>query len=273
MLWSVVPVLTKVALNVFSPSFVALARLIQALALALLVGRPRRWREVAVPAAWLAGVGLGANYLLMAAGLLYTTASACNVVVQIEVVALVILARLFLNEAVDWPKAVGMALSIVGVSLVGWSGETLATLWASKYALGNLLVAASGLCWSAYALFHKKALAQVGVARSLVLVFAGAALACAPGLLTQPAVTGPVTSGHWLALAVLGAPCTGLSYLLLAWGMRQIGASTTGLLTTMLPVLTLFEAHFFLEEALTAYLAGGAAMVVAGVAVISIARR
>ncbi len=119
LLWSVVPVLTKVALEAYSPSLVALVRLTQALVLVSLIRRPRRWSDVAAPAVWLAGLGLGANYLLMAVGLLYTTASACNVVVQIEVVALVVLARLFLNERLDAGKAVGMALSVVGVGLVG----------------------------------------------------------------------------------------------------------------------------------------------------------
>jgi drug/metabolite transporter (DMT)-like permease len=269
LLWSVVPVLTKVALEAFSPSFIALARLFQALLLVLLVRRPRGWRDVGVLSAWLAGLGLGTNYLFMAVGLLYTTASACNVVVQIEVVVLVVLARLFLNERLDAGKAVGMVLSVVGVGLVGWSGETVAALLASKYTLGNMLVAIAGLCWAAYALFQKKALARMQVAQSLVPVFAAASVSCIPGLLVQRAFVGQPGAQHWLALLVLGAPCTGLSYLLLAWGMRRIGASTTGLLTTMLPVFTLFEAHWFLGEAVTWYLGVGAALVVAGVAVIS----
>jgi drug/metabolite transporter (DMT)-like permease len=277
LLWSVVPLLTKVALVAFSAPFIAVARLAQATAMAAACW-PRSWRpsgDASAASGWrlaaLAGLGLGGNYVFYALGLRHTTASATNLIVQIEVVGLLVLARVFLNERLGRRRAIGALLALVGVGLVGWGGESLRALLASEHFVGTILVAVAGLCWSAYAVLHKMALAKIRFQHSLLPVFAAAAAWCIPFALSgRPVVASPGAS-HWTALAILGIPCTGLSYVLLAWGMQRVSASTMGLMTSLLPVFTIIESHFFLGEQVTPYIALGAAAAVSGVILVSTA--
>jgi len=269
LLWSVVPLFTKVALLTFSAPFIGMARLLQAAAMAALL-RPSSWRG-APAAAWLAGLGMGGNYVFYALGLRHTTASATNLIVQIEVVGLLVLARIFLKERLGLRRGMGAALALAGIALVAWGGASLHALVSSEHLLGTALVAVAGLCWSAYAVLHKVALRRVDSSESLLPLFAAAAVSCLPfALASGPAIVRP-QAAHWLALAVLGVPCTGLSYLLLAWGMQRVTASTMGLMTSLLPIFTIVEAHWALGEPVTPYVAMGAAAVVSGVILVSTA--
>jgi drug/metabolite transporter (DMT)-like permease len=270
LLWSVVPLLTKVALVAFSAPFIGMARLLQAAAMAAVVW-PSSWRR-APRAAWLAGLGLGGNYLFYALGLRHTSASATNLIVQIEVVGLLVLARFFLKERLGRRTGLGAALALAGIALVGWGGVSVRALVASESFLGTVLVAVAGLCWSAYAVLHKVALGRVTPNESLLPVFAAAAASCLPFALAGAPLIARPHAAHWLALAALGVPCTGLSYLLLAWGMQRVSASTMGLMTSLLPVFTIIEAHWTLGEPITPYVAAGAAAVVSGVILVSTAR-
>jgi len=277
LLWSVVPLLTKVALLALSAPFIAAARLAQAAAMAGACW-PRSWRPSAdayAASGWrlaaLAGLGLGGNYIFYALGLRHTTASATNLIVQIEVVGLLVLARAFLNERLGSRRAIGAVLALVGVGLVGWSGESLRALLASEHFVGTILVAVAGLCWSAYAVLHKMALRKIRFQHSLLPIFAAAAASCAPFALWGKPVAASAGASQWAALGILGVPCTGLSYLLLAWGMERVSASTMGLMTSLLPVFTIIESHFFLGEQVTPYIALGAAAAVSGVILVSTA--
>jgi drug/metabolite transporter (DMT)-like permease len=50
--------------------------------------------------------------------------------------------------------------------------------------------------------------------------------------------------------------------------MARLEAATVGLVGSTLPLFTMGEAHLFLGEDITAYLAGGAVLTIAGVALV-----
>ena len=153
-LWSFVPLMLKQVLPVFSPYFIAMMRLLlAALFIAVmqsfrvqgpLEARPRLW--AGRHWAWLvaAGLGISGNYILYNIGLRRITAGAANLLVQIEVIALVMLGVVVLKETMRGRKAAGTLAALIGVLLVAWNGEDVSAILRSKHFLGSLTVMAAG---------------------------------------------------------------------------------------------------------------------------------
>ena len=278
LVWSVVPLLIKQVAPPFDFRWVALLRLalgagFLAAAEKFLAARtpaqpspPRGWS--AGERAWLAlgGIGLGGNYLLYTAGVIRTTATAANLIVQVEIIGLALWGLLILKESAAPAKLLGMALAVGGVFLVAWNGESMAALAQSRYLAGNLIVAAAGLSWSFYGLGQKALLGSRGVRETVVPIMVIGALITAAAAAFVPAVTRTPTALEWAYAATLGLICTGLGYLLMVRGLRLLEASHVALVSALMPLFTMVEAHFLLGEELTAFVSAGAALIVGGVA-------
>ena len=275
-IWSFVPLLVKHVLPVFSPAWIAAFRLLAGglvlLPAALLAPRPPARRGMAGLLA-MGGAGIAGNYVLYSTAMLHTTASAGTVVIQVEMLFLVVLSVFLLHESMGRVKLAGTIIAFSGVLLVAWRGESWASLSHSRYFLGNVIMLGSGLCWAFYGLAQKMVAdcrpGATGVAPMLLIGGAVSLVAAA----RQPVLVGPATPLDWLLLLpVLGFVCTGVSYLLLSKGFRRMEASTGGMLTTTLPLMTIVEAHLLIGEPITPYLLVGAALVIGGITLVMLER-
>ena len=278
LLWSFVPLMLKQLLGVFSPYFIGMMRLLLAgifigvmqsfegqapLTIRPRLGAGKRW-------AWLlaAGAGISGNYVLYVAGLRHTTASAANILIQIEVIGLAVLGMVVLKETIRGLKLAGTLSALIGVLLVAWNGERPSAIFHSPQFLGSVVLMIAGLSWSLYGLGQKILLRDYSPAQSLLgILFIGALLAALPAFAGRP-ITGAPTALQWAYLFVLGVISTGASYLLLARGMALAEASSVAVLTSTLPLMTMVEAHFILREPFTPYLLLGAVFTVAGIVLI-----
>ena len=274
-LWSFIPLLIKQVAPPFDVRWLAAMRL--ALGAGFLViaerviaarspspGARPRWRRRERALLIFAGVAMGGNYLLYTAGIPRTTASAGNLVVQIEIIALSLWGLLILKERLTRAKLAGMALCFGGVFLVAWNGQSLGALMRSQYFAGNLLVASGGVCWSLYALGQKMLLQTRGTSETAAPVIAiGAAMAAAVAAFSPLWMRTPTTM-EWVWLVMLGFLCTGLGYFLVVRGLQALEASHVALLCTLNPVLTMTEAHFLLGEQWSGFLIAGAVLIISG---------
>jgi len=282
-LWSLIPLAVKVADKSFNAGFIGFTRLFTGMcffaAWEVASGRSLRLpppdKSVRLPgprgmtlAAWIviAGLGIGGDLVLYALGLHYTTASAATLIVSTDGVILALLGVLVLRERMSWMKAVAAVAALIGLFLVGWSGQSLAHLLGSANFLGNVIVFAGGCCWATYGL-GQRVLARSPGGNLFWIFLVGTALAL---LVTffRPVAHGPVTWKAVGALFYLGLGGTGLAYVLLAKGMARLEAATVGVLNSLLPVFTMVQAHFILHEQITGYLIGGAVCVITGVTLI-----
>jgi drug/metabolite transporter (DMT)-like permease len=281
LLWSGIPLLVKQIVPPFDVRWVAMLRL--ALGTGFLAvaerlvgaryaagaGRPR-WRKRERALLILAGVAIGGDYVLYTAGIPRTTASAANLVVQVEILALSLWSLVILKESLNRAKLAGMMLCFSGVFLVAWNGQSLAVLGHSEYFAGNLLVAAGGVCWSLYALGQKMLLQTREPGETVVPIMAmGTATAAALAFFSPPVMRAP-TALQVAYLVALGCLCTGLAYFLMVRGLRLIDASHMALLATLNPLFTMTEAHFLLGEGWSSFLVAGAILIVSGVATMTV---
>jgi drug/metabolite transporter (DMT)-like permease len=279
-LWSLIPLAVKVAYGSFNPGFITFARLAGGTGvfavLELAAGRGIRLPARRVPLdlrgpkwmgfrTWIliAGLGICSDLLLYTLGLRYTTASAATLIVSTDGIMLALLGVVVLRERMSWLKAMAGAAALAGLLLVGWNGQDMSALLQSKYLMGNLLVLSAACCWAVYALGQRVLAGMPG--GTLLPVFSVGTTLSGLVALTQPVSHGPLRASALLALLYLGFGGTGLAYVLLVRGLARLEAATVGLLGSTLPLFTMVEARLLIGERITAFLLGGAALVIAGV--------
>src|SRR5437773_10794304 len=117
-LWGLTPVATKAALEGFTPEFIGFVRLAVATVLFwLAAGRRTPW-FLADPWIWLAGAGLGADFLLYNYGVERTAANVAGLVVNIELMSTIVLAVYILGERLSLRRLLGGGVTVAGVLIL-----------------------------------------------------------------------------------------------------------------------------------------------------------
>jgi drug/metabolite transporter, DME family len=195
--------------------------------------------------------------------------------------------------AVGTVVALGSAPAMAG--LLGWiaGGTRLTATWAASTALatagvvllvlagsdarvslpGVLLALGAGAAYAGYTVGSKRML-DLGHAPEAVMArtFGAGALLLSPVLLASGG--GPLAGTEGLLLALyLGAIPTALAYVLFARGLRAITAAETATLTLAEPLTAAALGAIVLNERPGALAVAGAALVLAGLAVLALPRR
>mgnify|MGYP005835935921 CR=1 FL=1 len=264
-LWGLAPTATKGALEVANPaSLVALRLGVSAVLFRLLAGFPGPW----VPRdrwTWIAGCALAADFLLYTYGIQHTEAAVGGLLVNVEPVATILLARWLLGEGFTRHRICGSLFTLSGVILVGAQGVDWQQLWAAGRLRGNAAVVASAVLWSVYAVSQRLSQAGATLWQRLAGIFQVAFLVSAPVTLPRCALSGSSAEGQWLFVAALVLFCTAGGYLVYARAQQLLDVSVLALLLTAIPVFNLAFASLFLGEAITLQLLLATALILAGV--------
>ena len=267
-LWSVIPVLVKLLFSVFDPFTIAFLRLLQGAAVVSVAFFARGYKLRDIQWSWwhlIGGLGMSLNFSLYAFSLSYTTASAGSLVVQVQYVALTVLAVAVLRERLGAGKMVGMALVLAGVAvIVGVRGD-VGHLFAPRYVLGNVLMLFSGLGWGIYALANKALAPRVGTAAILAPMMAMGVVVTGALSATHFQLHSEPTAATWIIVLVLGVLATGCAFVLVSEGMKRLSAVLVGTLTATAPIGQIALAHWVLGEPVTWSLTGGGVLILVGV--------
>lgn len=164
-------------------------------------------------------------------------------------------------------RAFGQALSICGAALLVLSGAGGSS---SLFGLG--LAALSGAAYAAYSLATSRISQSAPSATVAAATFAVAGVAVLPVFLIVP-LGWLAAPGVWPALAFLGVIATGLAYALYTWGLGRVAASTAVTLALTEPLTAWVLATLVVGEALTLTKLAGAALLIAGLAVVTVCPR
>ena len=275
-LWSIVPILVKQLLAVFDPFTIAFLRSAQGagFALALLYARGcgvrsiqwSRWHVVG-------GMGIALNYALYALSLSYTTASVGVLVVQVQYVALTLLAVAMLGERIERGKMAGIGLVLAGIAVVvAWGGD-VGVLLAPDCMRGNVIMLFSGLGWGIYALANKVMAPRASSGAILAPMMGLGALVIGVLAAASFQLRASPDGQDLLSLIALGVLGTGLSFTLVSEGMKRLSATLAGSITTATPITQIALANQVLGEPLGWHIAGGGALIIIGVLAMAMAER
>jgi drug/metabolite transporter (DMT)-like permease len=274
-LWGTVPIAGTVALGgITAPALSALRLLLAGAFLAAFLRARGAPLPRPSPLVAFAGLCLAGNYLTYMWGLERAGPATSQVLIQTAPLFLVVLGVAVLGERPKPRQYVGGAVALVGVFLVAWEPGAASP----RRTFGVFLIFLAALTWAAYAAAHSRIGRERASGPTMMWMFLLA------GLLTLPVAgleAGRRPDGvEMLAIAYLCAN-TVLAYWSFAECLRHIRASIAAVILTLQPVVTLLlllglnaldQARVPYEE-LTVWKTGGAALVVAGVAVTVSARR
>lgn len=215
-------------------------------------------------------IGATLQYSLTFTGLRDLDVSTAALVVQLEVPFGALLAAIFLKDRLGWRRAFGMALAFVGVVLIAGAPKVQANL------VPLFLVVGGAFTW-AVAQVMIKTLGRVG---GFTLI-AWTAVFATPQLLVSSLVfeTGHVEAIQaadwvvWGAVIYLGLVMTALGYAIWYHLLGKFQVTQVMPFLLLLPVVSVLGGVFILGEEVTLLVAAGGAIVIAGVAIIILAKQ
>lgn len=268
-LWGLTPVVTKGALAGFTPEFLSFVRLaVAAIIFRALAGRDARL-FVGDGWIWLAGAGLGADFVLYNYGMQFTAANVAGLVINIELLSTIGFAMWILGERLNARRVVGGAITIAGVLIVSLDGLDFSDVTRRDRAFGNLLVMLAGISWSLFAVAQRRTTAGKTLYARLTPIFSVAALFTVPLMLLPGAWIVKPTISSVLMFVVLTVFGTGVVYWVYGRAQEMIDVSVLSILLCSIPVFAVLFAYLLLKEPVTLQLAAGGMVILSGIVVIA----
>lgn len=214
-------------------------------------------------------VGLGVTQGTMFTALHQTTAVNAGIVFALAPILTMVMARLFLAEAMSGPQWLGVFIAFLGVVTVTVQGdpERLAGL---QIGLGELLALLAALLFAVYTVSLKQARFQLPRVQLLAIMLFGGSIGAAPFALweySQGAHDNLARNGY-LALVYMAVVGGAILYTLFNWSVEILGAGRAGALVYTNPIFIAIFAWLVLGEQLEWYHYLGASIVAVGVVLI-----
>ncbi|MDT8912379.1 DMT family transporter [Amycolatopsis sp. PS_44_ISF1] len=246
-------------------------------AIALVVLAPLAWREYhrsgplsrrGVVVALIAGVALGADYVMWTRSIFDVGAGIATVLINVQVIVLPLLGLLIDRERTSRRFVLACPVMLAGIVLISGVLEEHGS--ASNTVRGTVFGVLAGAAYALYLyLTRRQGKAEPGRTTTSLAVSTASAAATSAALspLSSGIHLGSIGPGSWLAmigLAVLGQV---LAWLLINSGSPLLPANQTAALLLTQPVATVVLSLLVLAEVPSALEVGGMVLVLASVAV------
>ena len=218
-----------------------------------------------------AGLLLGLDIVMWHLSIEYIGSGLATLIANSQVVVVAVAAWLFFGERPSRQVAVAIPVVLIGVSLV--SGLGRGDAFGSNPLLGTLLALVSAVFYAAFILgFRVSNEAQAPSAGPLLEATAGAALAALiAGVVGGGLDFEPAWPAHgWLLTLALSSQVVG--WLLIGYALPRLPAVETATIILLQPVLTMIWAVIIFSESPSTIQLVGAALVMAGVGFVAVAR-
>jgi drug/metabolite transporter (DMT)-like permease len=227
------------------------------------------WRRLLL----LGFVGYYLASLLDFMGLAYISAGLERLTLFLYPTIVVVLSALWFKQPITRRAVLALALSYAGIVLAFWH-DLAVTGDAHALTLGGSLVFASAVLYAIYLVAAGPIITRLGATRFI----AWAMLASTVFILAQFALTRPYSaldvplSIHALSL-LMAIVSTVVPTWLIAEAIRRLGANQTSLVGSLGPVFTIALGAVVLDETVQALQLAGAALVLAGVMLVTLKPR
>lgn len=201
-------------------------------------------------------------------GLRYITASLERLILYLYPTMVVILSALFFGKPVTRRAVGALVLSYAGIALVFRHDASIGD--ASATLLGGGLVFASALAYAVYLVTAGGVIGRIGSMRFTALaMLASTAFVLAHFAMARPLAALDVAPRIHLLSIAMAVFSTVVPTWLVAEAIRRLGANGTSLVGSLGPVFTIALGAMLLDEPIHAIQVAGAALVLAGVALVT----
>jgi drug/metabolite transporter (DMT)-like permease len=268
-MWSINYVAAVVALREFSPLTLVSFRFEFAAALMLMIylaqkRRTRIQRRHIWLLVWLAFFGVIVNQGLFTTALNYTLPSHAAIIVAIDPILILALARAMGIESLSVGKVAGMVLAFVGIALLEIPNRQGVH---SNILLGDCIMLGGAIGFSVYTVLAKRVTADYDTIALNTFNCVGAAIVFLPIAIRQAAVLNwrAIAWQTWAGMFYMAIFSSVAAYVIYYWALRHMDPSRVAVINYLQPILVIVAAAAFLSERPSRHLLIGTAVVLAGV--------
>jgi drug/metabolite transporter (DMT)-like permease len=215
-------------------------------------------------------VGYYIGSYLDLAGLQYISASFGRLVLYLYPTVVLLLSAVIFKQKISKRQLLSLFLSYVGIVIV-FRSEAALEGPVGTLALGAGLVFASAVAYAIYLVAGSRVVQKLGSMRFTAYAsMAASFFVISTFLATHGAAELAVAREVYVLTLLLAVFSTVVPLWLLAEGLKRIGANHVSLVACIGPIATIGLAHIFLGEPVTGVQLAGAALVLAGVVIISL---
>jgi len=240
-MWGILAIALKVALDLVDPATIVWLRFVVAFSCLLayqLYRNPAELKLLAKPPLILilAAVSLAWNYMGFMLGVKYAGPGNTQVIIQLGPVALVLAGIVFFKEKVSRQQVIGFALASAGMIIFYKHQLSQLSGAENEFSLGVLFTVTGALAWTIYAVFQKKLVMRLPATILNLFIFGLAAIIYWPFI--QLDSIAHLHWGFWILLIFLGLN-TLISYGALNLALRYTTTSTVSIILILNPIITL----------------------------------
>lgn len=205
-------------------------------------------------------------------GLQFISAGLERLILFTNPTIVVVLSALFLAKPISRRVALALLVSYLGLGLAYWH-DLVITNDTKALLAGTALVLASALCYAIYMMVGTGLTRRIGSTRfTAYMMLVATGFVMAQFFIMRPLSALDLPMKIYAYSVCLAVFSTALPVWMMAEALKRIGASDASMIGTIGPVVTIFLGALFLGEEVSALQLIGAGLVLAGVAMISLAR-
>jgi drug/metabolite transporter (DMT)-like permease len=172
------------------------------------------------------------------------------------------------DDRMTMPRVIGLATGFVGVVVL--MGRDIGPEGIAHGVLGQAAVLAAAILYAGSSVFARRNLREVSpVVQAFLPLISADAFVWTGALLTEGGGLIPRLGSTWFALVWLGVLGSCVAYLLYFGLLQSVGPTRATVVTYVFPVVGVVLGVLFLGERLDWSLAGGAALIVAGIGAVN----
>ncbi|MCX7832531.1 MAG: DMT family transporter [Actinobacteria bacterium] len=214
-------------------------------------------------------VGVVCYHLALNYGEQYTPASVASLIVFTSPIFTAIFASTFLDEKMNYFKAFGILVALVGSALIIISQENANSLHGTKAIIGSLIVFISPLSWALYTIFGRSIGGSLkGISRlyySMYTMMFGSLILM---LFLRPSTIDALLKlslSNWINLIVLSIFSSFFGYIIWVQALEHLEATKVSAFLYLIPIYTMIFSIWILGERLNFLSIMGALAVFLGV--------
>lgn len=198
-------------------------------------------------------------------GLKYTTAANTGWIIGTAPIFIALLGFIFLKEKLNSIKISGIVIAFIGLLLLVGKGNPLNVDFVKN--VGDLLVLFSSFIWGVYSIINKKISLNYSPLMTILYLFILMALIIIPFNINQKAIDSVIHLSMigWISSLFLGLLCSGVSYVIWAYSLREMESAKVGAYLYLEPFVTVLTAWIFLKEEITLLMVLSGLLIIIGV--------
>ena len=240
--WSVIAIALKYALTFASTGNIVWIRMCTASLIIILFfafKNPQQLNILWKFPIWavVSALSLAANYFAFTKGILLTTASNAEIMIQLGPIVLILAGVFYFKETLSWKQWGGILFAFCGFSLFYWDQVQLVYGQTHRYFYGNLWIYFSAIAWAVFAILQKKLSFYHPPQQLNILTYTVCALALS--LTADFSLFQHFSTFEWMLLIALGFN-TIVAYGCLAEALKKAPAVEVSFIIVLNPLLTIF---------------------------------